>query len=285
MPLKPIAERRRAFRAILEGERLVHPGSVFDAVSARLAQAAGYEVGLVGGSVLSHLIVGAPDIVLMTLTELVEQTRRITRGSDLPLLVDADHGYGNALNVMRTVLELEMAGVAALTIEDTDLPRPHGGKGALITVEEFRDKLRAAVEARTDASLGIIGRTGALAIGLEETLKRVQAMKAAGVDAVFVFGAPTLEQVDAVAAATSLPIVLNTMVASAEELSARSVRVVNQGHQPYFVAMQALYESYLHIRGGGPMEALREKWLSPELQAIALDEAEYARRAREFLGP
>src|SRR5262249_56720292 len=103
----------------------------------------------------------------LTLTEFAEQIRRITRGSDLPLMVDADHGYGNALNVIRTVEELESAGVAALMIEDTVLPMPFGGGQAesLISVEEMLGKLKGAVAARQDPSLVVIGRTGALRRG------------------------------------------------------------------------------------------------------------------------
>src|SRR5207244_2269395 len=100
---------------------------------------------------------------ILTVTELAEQTRRIMRVSDLPRMVDADHGYGNALNVMRTVEELETSGVAALTIEDTVLPMPFGRRGdGLVSVEEMLGKLRGAVAARQDPALVVIGRTGAL---------------------------------------------------------------------------------------------------------------------------
>jgi carboxyvinyl-carboxyphosphonate phosphorylmutase len=112
----------------LEGSACVHPASVFDAMSARMAESLGFEVGMFAGSIASATVLGAPDLVVLTLTEFAEQIRRIARGSDLPLMVDADHGYGNALNVMRTVEELETAGVAALTIEDTVLPTPFGGQ-------------------------------------------------------------------------------------------------------------------------------------------------------------
>src|SRR5206468_7739160 len=96
----------------------------------------------------SGTVLGAPDLVVLTLTEFAEQIRRITRGSDLPLMVDADHGYGNALNVMRTVEELETSGVAALMVEDTVLPQPFAGQDeGLVSVDEMLGKLRAAVAA------------------------------------------------------------------------------------------------------------------------------------------
>ena len=135
-------ERRQRFRAILAGDQCVHPGSVFDPISARIAEDVGFESGMFAGSIASFAVLGAPDLVVLTLTEFAEQIRRITRASTLPLLVDADHGYGNALNVMRTVNELEAAGVAALTIDDTKLPRGYGEAGThLISIEEGEGKI------------------------------------------------------------------------------------------------------------------------------------------------
>src|SRR4029077_2068301 len=105
------SERRERFRAILSGAKCVYPGSVFDPISARIAEALGFEVGMLAGSIASFTVLGAPDLIVLTLTEFAEQAYRINRAGKLPLLVDADHGYGNALNVMRTVQELETAGV------------------------------------------------------------------------------------------------------------------------------------------------------------------------------
>ena len=133
-----LSERRKQYRRVLEGNVCVHPASVFDAMSARMAESLGFEVLMFAGSIASGTVLGAPDLVVLTLTEFAAQIRRITRGSDVPLMVDADHGYGNALNVMRTVQELEAAGLAGLTIEDTVLPAPFGKQGeGLISVEEM----------------------------------------------------------------------------------------------------------------------------------------------------
>src|SRR4051812_40665058 len=115
------SDRRQRLRQVLEGRHCVHPASVFDAMSGRIAEDLGFEVGMFAGSVAAMAVLGSPDLLVLTLTELAEQVRRIGRASTLPLLVDADHGYGNALSVMRTVQELETAGAAALTIEDTEL--------------------------------------------------------------------------------------------------------------------------------------------------------------------
>src|SRR5262245_20123145 len=131
-------ERRINFRSVLERPQITYPASVFDAVSARLAEDAGFEIGILAGSVASSAVLGAPDICLITLTEMAEQARRICRASGLPFWIDADHGYGNALSVRRTIEELEAAGVAAASIEDTELPPPFGApSGRLISAGEF----------------------------------------------------------------------------------------------------------------------------------------------------
>src|SRR6201985_1356940 len=158
-------KRREALRAILSGASCVRPGSVYDATSIRIAEDLGFEVGMLGGSVASLAVLGDPDITLITLTEFAEQIRRMSRAAALPVLVDADHGYGNALNVRRTVQELDAAGAAGLTIEDTLLPQAFGeARTQLISLEEGVGKMRAALDGRSDPSLVVIGRTGAVSI-------------------------------------------------------------------------------------------------------------------------
>src|SRR5665213_3103930 len=111
--------------------------------SARIAEDLGFEAGMFAGSIASFTVLGAPDIVMLTLTEFAQQAYRINRAGSLPLLVDADHGYGNALNVKRTVEELETAGVAGMTIEDTALPTSYGATGAtLIPIAEGVGKMK-----------------------------------------------------------------------------------------------------------------------------------------------
>src|ERR1700719_4054816 len=203
-------ERRERFRAILSGNRCVHPGSVYDAISARIAEDLGFEVGMFSGSIGSMAVLGAPDIVVLTLTEFAAQANRVCRARHLCLLVDADHGYGNALNVRRTVEELETAGVCAMSIEDTVLPRPYGlnGKPTLIPVEEGVGKMKAALSARQDPRLVIAGRTSALAVtGIDDTIKRARAYEAAGVDAIFLAGGLTVEAIEAVSSQIRIPLI------------------------------------------------------------------------------
>ena len=195
-------DRRRRFRAILKGDRCYHPASVFDPLSARIAQDLGFEVGMFAGSTASLTVLGAPDLILITLSEFAEQAYRINRAFEVPLLVDADHGYGNALNVMRTVQELESAGVSALTIEDTVLPRPYGPGGrGLTSIEEGVGRMRAALAARQDPDLVIVGRTIAMgSTSTEDAVARAKAYAAAGVDAFFFVGIKDRAQLEAAAA-------------------------------------------------------------------------------------
>src|SRR3954466_600250 len=177
-------KRREEFRSILSGATCVRPASVYDAISIRIAADLGFELGMFGGSVASLAILGDPDVMLITLTELAEQMRRMSRAAALPVVVDADHGYGNALNVRRTIEELETAGAAGLTIEGTLLPQTFGqAEMQLIPLAEGGGKRKAALDARRDSSLVIIGRTGAPAVtGLDDTTARARAYEAAGVD-------------------------------------------------------------------------------------------------------
>src|ERR1700709_1695662 len=170
----PFRQRRQALRSILNAAGCIKPGSVYDATSIRIAEDLGFEVGMFGGSVASLAVLGDPDIALITLTELCEQMRRMSRAAPLPVLVDADHGYGNALNVRRTVQELEAAGAAGLTIEDTLLPQAFGQSWAqLIPREEGVGKMKAALDARDDPALVIMARTGAVPIsGLDDAIAR-----------------------------------------------------------------------------------------------------------------
>src|ERR1700710_2884309 len=183
-------KRREALRSILSGSSCIRPGSVYDAISIRIAEDLGFELGMFGGSVASLAVLGDPDITLITLTEIAEQMRRMSRAAALPVLVDADHGYGNALNVRRTVQELETAGAAGLTIEDTLLPQAFGQAGTqLISLEEGVGKMKAALDGRGDPSLVIVARTGAMSIsGLDDMIARAKAYEAVGAAELFFAG-------------------------------------------------------------------------------------------------
>lgn len=283
-----LSERRERYRRVLAGNLCVHPASVFDPMSARIAASLGFEIGMFAGSIASATVLGAPDLVVLTLTEFAEQIRRITRASDLSLMVDADHGYGNALNVMRTVEELETAGVSALTIEDTVLPTPFGGVGeGLISAAEMLGKLRGAVAARQDPSLVIVGRTAVLRYcSPEEAQQRIQAYAQTGIDALFLTGTRTREQLVAVHQATTLPLLLGGASAELSDrtfLAAQGVRIALQGHMPFYAAAKAVYDTLKHLRDGGDVAALDDKVASGELLDVALKRPDYARWQQAYL--
>ena len=280
--------RRQKLRSILSGSSCIRPGSVYDAISIRIAEDLGFELGMFGGSVASLAVLGDPDFALITLTELAEQMRRMSRAASLPVLVDADHGYGNALNVRRTVQELEAAGAAGLTIEDTLLPQAFAeAKTQLISLEESVGKMKAALEGRSDPSLVVMGRTGAAAItSIEDTIRRAQAYEAAGVDALFFTGIKSRPELEAISAATRLPIVLG---GSPEELNAldylggQRVRIALQGHAPIAAATQAVHETLKALREGTPPKNLKGL-ASSELTSRVMREADMKTRSADFLG-
>ncbi|MGI9366556.1 MAG: isocitrate lyase/PEP mutase family protein [Rhizobiaceae bacterium] len=247
---------RKQLREIIDGTGCVFPASVHDPISARIAHDIGFEMGMFAGSVASLTVLGAPDVILLTLSEFAQQARRITRGSGLPVFCDADHGYGNALNVMRTVEELENAGIAGLSIEDTDLPVGFGQTdGAkLISVEEGVGKIKAALSARQDPDLVIAGRTSAVLItGIEDTVQRLQAYEEAGADILFAVGIRTRQQLETLSQATTLPLFMGGLpidMMDKSYLASQRVRISLQGHQPFAAAVQAIEDTLRNLRAG-----------------------------------
>jgi carboxyvinyl-carboxyphosphonate phosphorylmutase len=283
-----LTERRQRFREILGGDVCVHPGSVFDPISARFAEDLGFEVGMFAGSIASATVLGAPDLIVLTLSEFAQQIHRICRASSISLLVDSDHGYGNALNVMRTVEELESAGVSALTIEDTDLPQPFGTSGArLIPLEEGIGKMKAALEGRQDPNLVVAGRTSALAIeGIPEGIRRAKAYEKVGVDAIFLAGISTKEQLEAVSAEVNIPILLGGAGGELTDkayLASQGVRVALQGHLPFAAAVKAVYDTLKALRDGVPPSDLRDSVASSDLMNQATRRSDYSSWTKDFL--
>jgi oxaloacetate decarboxylase len=280
-------DRRERYRAVLAGSACIHPGSVHDAISVRIAEELGFEVGMFAGSIASFTVLGAPDLIVLTLTEFADQAYRINRAGKLPLMVDADHGYGNALNVMRTVQELETAGVAGLMVEDTLLPRAFGEKKpTVISIEEGIGKMRAAVAAREDKSLVVIGRTSAPAInGLVDGIKRLKAYEKEGVDALFIAGGLTRHDLDSIAEEVKIPLMLGGISSDLQDkeyLASRGVRIALQGHQPFSAAVKATYDTLKALRDGTKPSAL-QGIASTELMARVTREGDYKSWTEKFL--
>jgi len=283
------SERRKKFRAILNGNACLHPGSVADPMTARITQEVGFELGIFAGSVASMNVLAAPDLIVLTLSEFADQARRIGRACDLPLMVDADHGYGNALNVRRTVEELEMAGVAGMSIEDTVLPNPFGsgGKASLITLEEGIGKMRAALDARIDPDLAIAGRTSAPGIaGVDEAIRRVKAYEEVGVDALFLVGVKGREDLEAIAKEVRKPIILGSAsrdMMDREWLASLGVRICLQGHKVHAVAVAAFLRAQGALANGTHPDDLENAAPGDTMKRLMRDAA-YDAWAKTYLG-
>lgn len=283
------SDRRSRVRALLAGERCARLATIFDPFSARIAEALDYEAGLMGGSLASYAVLGAPDLILITLTELAEQVHRCTRASSVPLVVDADHGYGNALNVMRTVQELDHAGAAAVMIEDTLLPRAYGttARPELISFDEGVGKIRAALHARGDSDLVVLGRTGAFSItGVDDAIARCRAYADAGVDGIVLPGLKSRDELDRIASAVRMPILAGSPAESlADEayLASRGVRLWSGGHHTVNVAMNALHEAMKRVREGALASKLPGGAGPPLLDAVTRAK-DYDAWTRDFLG-
>ncbi len=191
---RPAAARPRLRELLARPEPLVAPGA-YDALSARLVEQAGFDVVYMTGFGTTASLAGRPDVGLLTGTEMVDNARRIAAAVDVPVIADADTGYGNAINVVRTVQAYEQAGVAGIHLEDQVMPKKCGhmsGK-AVIPADEMAGKIRAAVEARRDPDFLLIARTDAAAVeGLSAAIDRGRTYADAGADVLFV-EAPTSE--------------------------------------------------------------------------------------------
>ncbi len=205
---------RARLRELLTGPRpLMAPGA-YDALSARLVEQAGFDAVYMTGFGTTASLIGRPDVGLLSAAEMVDNARRIVAAVDVPVIADADTGYGNAINVVRTVQLYEQAGVAGIQLEDQVMPKRCGhmsGK-VLVGADEMAGKVRAAVAARRDPDLVVIARTDAVAVtGVDDALERARAYADAGADLLFVEAPTTEADVEKVAAALDgvAPLVFN----------------------------------------------------------------------------
>ena len=280
--------RRKKLRDVLSGRGTSLAATIFDPFSARMADLLEFEAGLMGGSLASYMVLGAPDLILLTLTELAEQVHRCTRASLLPIVIDCDHGYGNALNVMRTVEEIDHAGAAAIMIEDTLLPQAYGSPmPQILSREESAGKLRAAIKARGDSDLIILGRTSAHTItGIEDAIARCTAFKHAGVDGLMLPGLRTRDELDRIAAAVDLPIMAGSPAEAMldnEYLASRNVRLLSTGHHTLNVAMNALFAAMKQVRAGTPASKLQGAD-AKKLLGLITAEGDYQASIEAYLG-
>jgi 2-methylisocitrate lyase-like PEP mutase family enzyme len=229
-------EKRKAFRKRIEEKQIIIAPGIYDAFTAKLAEHVGFEALYITGAGIAAGLLGVPDIGLVTMTEQLEQARRIVGATDLPVICDADTGYGNPLNVLRTVKEFEKAGICAIHLEDQVMPKKCGhldGK-KVIPTEEMVNKLKAALDARVDSNFLIIARTDARAIyGIQDAIERGQRFAEIGVDMIFIEAPESVNELITIGKSLTLvPLLVNrggggkTPGLSAEELGALGFRIV-----------------------------------------------------------
>jgi len=231
----------RIHRILDEVGAIAFPG-VFDTLSAKICQRAGFPMGFVSGYSVSATTIGEPDLGLLTQTEMIDRARRIAMSVSIPIIVDADTGYGNPLNVFRTVQELIAAGAAGCFLEDQVWPKRCGhlrGK-RIIDREEYVQKIRAAVEARAGRDFFLVARTDALAVaGMDEAVLRIESARAAGADASFIEAPGSIEQLAEVGRRVPKPAVAN-MIEGGRTPVLPKERLVELGYQLILYPLAAL---------------------------------------------
>ena len=272
----------RVRRILDEHGSLVFPG-VYDTLSAKIAERAGFPLAFISGYAVSATFIGQPDLGLLTQTEIVERARHICGAVDIPVLVDADTGYGNALNVVRTVRTLVDAGAAGCFLEDQVWPKRCGhmeGK-QVVEREAWLEKIRAAVDTRAGRDFFIVARTDALAAaGLDEALARAEAAREAGTDATFVEAPRSLDELREIGRRAPRPTVANmveqgrTPVLGRSELAALGFDLILYPVAGLYASAQALTGVYRRLHDTGATRGAADRLMAFEEfnELIGVDE-------------
>ena len=234
--------KTRVHRILQDEGAIAFPG-IFDTLSAKICRRAGFPMGFVSGYSVAATAIGEPDLGLLTQTEMIDRARRICMSVDMPILVDADTGYGNPLNVHRTIRELIAAGAAGCFLEDQVWPKRCGhmrGK-RLIDRAQYVQKIRAAVDARGGADFFIVARTDALAVeGMDEAVARIESARDAGADASFIEAPRSLDELAEVGRRAPKPMVAN-MIGGGRTPVLPKQQLVDLGFQLILHPLAALF--------------------------------------------
>jgi len=262
----------RVHKALANSPNIVFPG-VYDSLSAKMAERVGFQLAFVSGYAVSATLIGEPDFGLLTQSEVIDRARQICRSVKIPVIVDADTGYGNPLNVIRTVQELIDAGAAGCFLEDQQWPKRCGhmrGK-KVIPQDEYLNKIRAAVDAKQDADFFIVARTDAIAaIGVDAAIERAEAAKALGADATFIEAPRTLDELAEVARRAPKPTVANmieqgrTPVLPQQELAGLGFQLILYPLTGLYASAKALETVYTHLQTNGTTAGQDDHLLSFE---------------------
>lgn len=260
----------RVVRILNAADSLVFPG-VYDTLSALIAERAGFEMAFVSGYAVSATLIGEPDLGLLTQHEVVERARAICRSVAIPVIVDADTGYGNPLNVARTVNELIDAGAAGCFLEDQVWPKKCGhmyGK-QVVPRDEYLERIRAAADTRGDRDFFIVARTDAIAVaGLDEAVARVEAARAAGADATFIEAPRSAAEIAEVGRRAPKPTVANmiergrTPVLPQAELERLGFQLILYPVTGLYAAAQALQTTFGALRADGSTAGAADRLLA-----------------------
>ncbi len=262
---------------------LLVPG-VYDALSSRLAAAAGFEALYVTGAGLANSRLGVPDIGLITADQLVEHVTAIADAVEVPLVVDADTGFGNAINVMQVVRRLERAGASAIQLEDQVFPKRCGhfsGK-AVISADEMEGKLHAALDARRSEATLIIARTDARAVdGLDAALERAERYRAVGADLIFVEAPASAQELRSICERIDAPHVANmveggtTPILPLEELGEMGFSIVLYANAALRSAQRAVTLAFAELRASGISTNLLDSMATWDERQDAVDKSRY----------
>ncbi len=275
------------FRSLVgRDEPLLIPGTI-NAYSALLAERAGFRSVYVSGAGVANASFGLPDLGMTSLSDVVEDVRRITSATELPMLVDADTGFGGAFNIARTVRELIRAGAAAMHIEDQQLAKRcgHRPNKAIVSTGEMCDRLKAAVDARTDQNFVVMARTDAFARqGIDAAIERCRAYIEAGADMIFAEALTSLDHYDAFCSALDVPVLANmtefgvTPNLTVDELAGAGVRLILYPLSAFRAMSKAAIQVYETILREGTQRSVLDSMQTREELYDVLDYHAYERK-------
>lgn len=289
MSLISASQKRRVLRQLLKGQQTVRAPGIYDGYGARLVEQAGFQAAYMTGNGVSASLLGRPDVGLVDLTMMTDHARRVAACIGIPLICDADTGYGNVVNVRRAIMEFEAAGVAAIHMEDQISPKRCAqmpGDRTVLDFDEAVAKVAAASAARTDPEFILIARTdSAGALGLDEAIRRTQAFARVGADAVFVelkSNPNILKDILAIKAGVSVPVVVNVDSApdlrrlQSSELKGAGVDLAIYPGMARGVFGHALTAALSHLQSAGNMAGYEGKMFTSAQynEALGLSEVE-----------
>ena len=284
-----MSRKNELYRALLAKPAVTLAANIFDPLSARIAQIVGYDLLVLSGSVGKASNLAAPDIVVSTLPDVQDHIRRITRNTDIPIMVDAEDGFGNAVNVWRCVRDLEAAGVSGVEIEDNVVPRQFGVQDpGLNSVATQVGKLKAAVAARTDPTTVIIARSATWGIDREHAVDRIKAYAATGAEAFMLTGVKNKSDIEAThQAAPDIPI---TVLApppgikdDAKFCSDNNLKIIMLGNPTYLVAVKSIHDTLKFLKEGGDAAELKAKQADPALARTIIRTDEFEKWQKDYL--